>query len=111
MVAQYYGQLQSLFVVKIPPSPIIGTTETETLALAAVLPVHPNGRNGAQQVVCTANAFDPLEVIDIQALECVVGRIIDRGKWVFIEQLGAREVTQIADDPEAVLRPHNPRQR
>ncbi|KAG8902453.1 hypothetical protein FRC00_007344 [Tulasnella sp. 408] len=109
--AEYYGQLLSLFVIEIPPSSAIGTTEITTLALAAVLPVHLNGRNNANQVVCKANAFDPLEVIDIQSLECVFGRIIDRNKWVFIEQLGAREVTQIGDDPESAVRPRNFRQR
>ncbi|KAG9042182.1 hypothetical protein FS837_011179 [Tulasnella sp. UAMH 9824] len=111
VVREYYGQLQSLFVIEIPPSPIIGTTDVQTLALAAVLPVRLNGQNNAKQVVCKANAFDALEVIDIQCLECVVGRIIDRGKWVFVEQLVTREVTQIGDDPEAAVRPRNLRQR
>ncbi|KAG8900769.1 hypothetical protein FRC00_011291 [Tulasnella sp. 408] len=111
VVAEYYGQLQSLFVVELPPSSILGTTESKTLALAAVLPIHSTGRNTADQVVCKANQFNPLEVMDIQSLECVVGCIIDRKKWVFIEQLGAREVTQIGDDPESVVRPGNSRQR
>lgn len=111
VVAGYYGQLQSLFVVELPPSTILRTTETTTLALAAVLPIKMDRRNGAGQVVCRANEFDPLEVVDIQSLDSVVGRIIDRGKWVFVEQLGAREVTQIGDDPEAVVRPQNSRLR
>lgn len=98
-------------MVELLPSSAIKTTETTTLALAAVLPVQSTRRNNTQQVVCQANTFDPLEVIDIQSLKCVVGCIADCGKWIFIEQLGTREVTQIGDNPENVVRPHNLQQR
>ncbi|KAG8961311.1 hypothetical protein FRC05_006248 [Tulasnella sp. 425] len=107
--ADYYGQLQSLFVLKIPPCAALRITTPETLALAAVLPIRPTGQNGAEQVVCHANTFDPLEVIDIQSLQCLVGRVVDRNKWIFVEQLGSREVTQIGDDPETAVHPQNTR--
>lgn len=73
VVAEYYGQLQSLFVVDLPPSSAIGTTMTQALALTTVLPIRSTGRNKAHQVVCHAGDFDPLEVIDVQSLDCMVG--------------------------------------
>lgn len=107
--ADYYGQLQSLFVVEIPPCAALRITTPETLALTAVLPIRPTGQNGAEQVVCHANTFDPLEVIDIQSLQCLVGGVVDPNKWIFVEQLGSREVTQIGDDPETAAHPQNTR--
>ncbi|KAG9027978.1 hypothetical protein FS837_004018 [Tulasnella sp. UAMH 9824] len=97
---------QSLFIFKPPPSTILETTETTTPALAAVLPIKMDRRNEAGRMLCRADEFDPLKVVDMQSLDSVFGYIIDRGKCVFVEQLGGREITQIGDDPEAVVPPH-----
>lgn len=109
---EYYGQIQSLFVITLPPSPVLGTTKPTTLALAAVRQVNIIGRSSAGLAVSLAQQmFGALDVVDIQSLDWVVGRVLDRGKDVFIDRFGSRFALDISDDAERAERPFNPRQK
>lgn len=101
-----------MFVLELPASPLLGTTKTTTLALAAMLPMKILGNNPAGLPIAScSNAFDPLEVVDIQSLETLVGRLIDRKKQIFIQRLGSLKTLEISDNPEVAMRPTNTRKR
>lgn len=110
--ADYYGQLLRLLVLHIPAHPDLRTTEPTTLALAIVKPMNVNGRNSWDVPVAKVGDFGAVEAIDIQALDtCVVGRIINRQKVFFIEQLGSKAALEFLDDPEVSYSPINHRQK
>lgn len=59
----------------------------------------------------TKGKFRAVEIIDADDLEFVVGRVPDRGEYVFIERVGCNAVLEAQDDPEEALAPRNHRQK
>lgn len=57
----------------------------------------------------TKGGFKPLRVVDVRKLQCVVGRVHDRGEDVFIERLDCDAVLEVRDDPEEATIPRNHR--
>jgi len=83
----FYGQLLRIFVLTLPTNDILRTNKETTLCLAAIRSVKPDSQNmlGMQYY----KQDGPIEVVDLNCIQCVVGRIQDRGKWAIIDRSGA----------------------
>ncbi|OSC98297.1 hypothetical protein PYCCODRAFT_1418135 [Trametes coccinea BRFM310] len=94
----YHGQLRNVYVVDLPASDELGTTSPSTLLLAAI------------RTVSTVRALDlampfyrkegVLEVVDLAAVQCVVGRVFDvrRNWWAIIDRSGPYAQAEFIDD-------------
>ena len=82
----FYGQLQHIIVADIHAVPSVNELQT-TLILAIIrscavdedhpqLDIHYYGKEG------------PIEVVDVTTIQCLIGRIWDRGKWSTVDRSG-----------------------
>lgn len=84
----FYGQFHYALVVQIPK------IETKTLNIAAkdyilacVSPCNTNTIDGAVKLAHYKDKdVDPQEFIDVQSIECLVGRVLTRGHWWIIDR-------------------------
>lgn len=80
--------------------------------MALVRSMELNGRNRWGTPVANVGKFRAVEAVDIQSLDtCAVGRILERQKVFFIEQLGSKAALEFSDDLEDASKPTNPRQK
>jgi len=68
----FFGQLQNIFVIKIPASPVLELKETTTLILAAVRTC-TNPQRKRENNVYYYSWEGSLEVIDLNCVQCLVG--------------------------------------
>ena len=94
----FFGQLQNIFVIKIPASPALKLEET-TLILAAVRTC-ANPRMKGENDIYYYSREGHLEVIDISCVQCLVGRVKDGSEWAIIDRSDgcARPVFVVEDD-------------
>lgn len=96
-VQTYFGELQQIFSIKVPPSPQLHLTKPDTLFLAAVKDCDASmNEDGFWEFLTTGK----LVVIDLGTIQCAVGRIHDRGKWVIVDRSGDFAHINIADGGE-----------
>lgn len=85
----FYGQLTHILVVHVQAMPTaIPPTSATTLVLAVIhacdiLRAHP-----ALDIHYYKN-LGRTEVVDITTVQCVVGRVRDRGQWAIIDRSGS----------------------
>jgi hypothetical protein len=106
----HYGQLRLLFVIKLEPSDVLQTTTTKFHLLAAVSRSIMSRKNRLG-MPHTKGKSRAVEIIDAEDLGFVVGRVPDRGEFVFTERIGCNNVLQAREDPEEAVAPRNHRQR
>lgn len=92
-----YGRLECILVIELAPNPVLGITHTTTKILADLTPCDCVGEDATIEPV-SYRRFQPGRILDIQAVENVVGRILSRGDWYMIDRSvdGAR--TAFIDD-------------
>lgn len=83
----FYGELQRIFVVKMPGARALGLTTPETLILAVILNCkivnsHPD------LDIHFYEDHGRTEVVDITTIQCLVGRFKDRKVWAVIDRSG-----------------------
>ncbi|KAJ7771163.1 hypothetical protein DFH07DRAFT_866511 [Mycena maculata] len=85
----FYGQLQNLFVIKLPPAPELELEEETTLILAAVQKCAVIAQNDLDMQYYEKEG--PIEVIDMSCIQCLVGRVktMDRKRWAIIDHSGS----------------------
>ncbi|KIY51358.1 hypothetical protein FISHEDRAFT_37513 [Fistulina hepatica ATCC 64428] len=87
----FYGQLQHLLVVHFPePCLALHLTEPQSFIFAAIRQCKVNG-SGLQSLGLDVRFYSeqgPLDVVDIMSVQCLVGRIYDRGQWAIIDRSG-----------------------
>ncbi|KAI0052945.1 hypothetical protein FA95DRAFT_1482442 [Auriscalpium vulgare] len=90
LVAQdFFGQLQHIFVIPIVASPDLRLQQSETIALALIRQVKTSIRTEDGTPSIPYYAQDgPLDVVDLQAVQCVVGRVNDRNEWAVFDRSG-----------------------
>jgi hypothetical protein len=59
----------------------------------------------------TKGEYRAVEIIDAEDLNFVVGRVPDRGEFVFTERIGCDNVLQVREDTENAAVPRNHRQK
>jgi hypothetical protein len=85
----FYGRLEHLVALTLPPIPRFKLRQSETLFLAAVTlcKIEQENVNGLDMHLYSQDG--PLEVIDLDCVQCLVGRVFSRGKWTIFDRSGA----------------------
>lgn len=87
----FYGQLQQIFVVRVPGARALGLQQPETLILGAILSCKkeksPSKVFKKLDMHFYAN-HGHIEVVDISTVQCLVGRLKDRKLWAIIDRSG-----------------------
>lgn len=96
MVLQpFFGELQRVVKIELPAAPQLNLREAQTLFYAIVKQCNAvQSREGFWEY----KDLGGLEAVDLGLVQCVVGRIFDRGKWVIIDRSGDRAHADIEDD-------------
>jgi hypothetical protein len=81
----FFGQLQHIIVVKIGPSEMLGLEEPETIILAAIRTC-ADAKTLSSGDIYYYSQEGCLEVIDIDCIQCCVGRIKDGNKWAIVDR-------------------------
>jgi hypothetical protein len=96
-VHTYFGELQQIFSIKLPKSSQLNLNEPQTLFLAAVKECNASFNQGG---FWEFSAAGRLVVIDLGTIQCAVGRVKDRGKWIIIDRSGDLAHINIAEGGE-----------
>ena len=88
MPETFFGQLQHIFVVKIPAVPqlVVGVSNPEILILGAILTCEIEEKTDLDMHYYKKHGRT--EVVDISTVQCLVGRVKDRGFWTIIDRSG-----------------------
>ena len=82
MEKTFFGQLKCILLLELPPVEQLGLAEPTTAILALIQEVKATCKNG----IYYYKEFGPSEVIDLNTVQRVVGRIRDRGEWAIIDR-------------------------
>ncbi|KAI0061239.1 hypothetical protein BV25DRAFT_1870912 [Artomyces pyxidatus] len=86
----FFGQLQHIFVIPIVASPELSLDAPEVIAFAAIRQAKTKAQTAAGiPSIPFYSESGPLDVVDLQAVQCVVGRIFDRNEWAILDRSGA----------------------
>ena len=77
----YFGELQRIVKINVPATPQLNLEEPQTLFFAIVKQCKATQKEGFWEYTVLGG----LEAVDIGLIQCAVGRIFDRGKWVIID--------------------------
>jgi hypothetical protein len=90
----FFGELQRVIRIDIPATPQLNLAEPQALFFAIIKQCNATqSKDGFWEYT----ALGGLEAIDIELVQCVVGRLFDRGKWVIIDRSGERAHVDIGD--------------
>ena len=82
----FYGQLQHIFVVKMPPACQLGVSKPEILIFGAILTCDIEGKNDLDMNYY--KIYGRTEVVDIMTVQCLMGHVKDHGSWIIIDRSG-----------------------
>jgi len=82
----YFGELQRIVKINVPATPQLNLKEPQVLFFAIVKQCKAFQKEGFWEYTTLGG----LEAVDLGLIQCVVGRIFDRGKWVIIDRSGDR---------------------
>ena len=87
VLATFFGELQRIVKIELPPTRQLNLDEPQKLFYAIVKQCNAEqSREGFWEY----RELGGLEAVDLELVQCVVGRIFDRGKWVIIDRSGDR---------------------
>ncbi|KDN38557.1 hypothetical protein RSAG8_09446, partial [Rhizoctonia solani AG-8 WAC10335] len=85
---KFYGQLLHIFAIDFPEAQELGTNKPETILFAAIQQCNVtqvDKRIGTPYYT----HMGPMEVVDLQSVQCVIGRVLDkRGFWGIVDRSG-----------------------
>jgi len=82
----YFGELQRIVKIDIPATSQLNLKEPQSLFFAIVKQCKATQREGFWEYTTLGG----LEAVNIGLVQCVVGQILNRGKWVIIDRSGDR---------------------
>lgn len=88
----FYGRLDNIFVVQLPPAPQLdqALTAPSTLILAGITTCPITATNARDMPYY--DVLGRYEVVDVECVQCLVGRMkVSEGKWVIIDRSGGIE--------------------
>jgi hypothetical protein len=95
--AMEYGRLECLLVLELEPNRALGIKEKTTRILADLTPCACTEGDATLNLV-SYHRFQPGRILDIQAIENVVGRMSSRGDWYIIDRSVEGARTQFVDE-------------
>lgn len=86
---ELFGQLQTIFVVPLPESEVLGLRQSTTLLLASIQ--HADANLETPLKIPYYNKLGRTDVVDIQSIQCVVGRVRDSSgnRYAILDRSGA----------------------
>jgi hypothetical protein len=78
----FFGQLNRIFIAELPSTQRLNLDRPTMAILALIREVKASLRNG----IYYYKNFGADEVVDLKALQCVVGRVQDGGEWAIIDR-------------------------
>jgi hypothetical protein len=75
-------------VIPIPKSKELKTKEPQTVCIAVIRQVRATLPSARGPPIPFYSQFGAMDPVDIECIQCVVGRIQDRGKWGLIDRSG-----------------------
>jgi hypothetical protein len=84
----FFGQLNRILLLELPSAQRLNLDEPTTVIVAAIREVKATLRNG----IYYYKNIGVEEVVDLSTLQCVVGRIWDRGEWAIIDRSDAVDI-------------------
>jgi hypothetical protein len=83
----FYGKLERILEYEIPDARFWGVLRGKTRLLAVITPCVTKGKDATKQVTIYNDTSTQI-VTDLQAVECVVGRVLTRNEWGIIDRSG-----------------------
>ena len=71
-----------ILVLELPAAPRLGIAEPTTLILALIQEVKASLKDG----IYSYKEFGAEEVVDLKTVQCVVGRVKNRGEWSIVDR-------------------------
>jgi hypothetical protein len=96
----FFGQLEHIFLVRIPTTRTLGITKDTTVLLAAVRNCNILSSNDLDMHYY--QDLGRLDVVDITCLQCLVARALDDKTWVVFDRSGSLARAVAADNIEGV---------
>ncbi|KAL4244402.1 hypothetical protein ABKN59_010137 [Abortiporus biennis] len=84
----FYGQLERILAVRLRHQPEAPQSSPQTILLAAIRTCRVNKRHKELDIHYYED-LGPLEIVDLNSIQCLVGRICDRKQWAIIDRSGA----------------------
>jgi hypothetical protein len=78
----FFGQLGRILVLELPSAPKLHLAEPTTVIVAVIREVKAKLMDG----IYYYEKYGLDEVVDLETIQCVVGRIKERGKWALIDR-------------------------
>ena len=79
---KFFGQLNRILLLELPSAQRLNLDEPTTVIVALIRGVKTTLRNG----IYYYKIFGVDEIVDLDTLQCVVGRIWDRDEWAIIDR-------------------------
>src|SRR5882724_9643755 len=82
--AVFFGQVRHIFTIHLGASETLGLAEPTTLILAAIRTcADPELKDNG---IYYYEREGRMEVVDILCVQCIIGRVVDRGRWAIIDR-------------------------
>jgi len=78
----FFGQLKRILLLELPSAPRLNLDGPTTVILALIREVKTTLGKG----IYYYKEFGIEEVVDMKTVQCVVGRVKDRGEWAIIDR-------------------------
>jgi len=78
----FFGQLNRILLIELPSAQRLNLDEPTTVIVALIREVKTTLRNS----IYYFKNFGVEEVVDLNTLQCVVGRVWDRDEWAIIDR-------------------------
>jgi hypothetical protein len=78
----FFGQLNRILVLELPPAPRLNLAEPTILVLALIHEAKVTLRDG----IYYYKDLGAEEVVDMKTVQCVVGRVWDRSEWAIVDR-------------------------
>lgn len=96
----WFGQVDRIFVVRLPACPEIDDVEIHQPRTFILLDVHSCTSRKDADGIYNYSHFGQYEVVDAICFRSLVGRIFDRGEWAFVRRPTARTHDPDLDDED-----------
>jgi hypothetical protein len=81
----FYGRLEQILQYEVPNKKFWGIFRGETRLLAVITPCITNGRDATKDLTTYTDTTTQI-VTDLQAVQCVVGRVQTRNRWGIVDR-------------------------
>jgi hypothetical protein len=85
----FFGQALHFFVINIPAS-ATHNIQAETFIYAAIHQVKISESSTSHCQIDYYRDFGRTDIVDLNQVQCIVGRIQDRGKWAIVDRSGSK---------------------